>query len=111
MFNPPSPRQAGVLTQRPDQNITGNPKTLVHFAPAEMVAVQYIDENGTARATVVLKVGNAWYMPPNSEQWSSNLRPLAGWLEKQCEAQVSARQTAEVPTSDGVNLFAGGDKQ
>jgi len=99
-----SPRQVGVLNSNPER-MTGTPKTITHFVPAQMAAVQYVDEQGAVHATVLMKVGNMWYMPPNAEQWAGALKPLASWLAKLCEEQVDL-QKPSVPKEDVVDLFA-----
>ena len=110
MFQPPtSHRPAGVLTNSPER-VAGTPKTLSHFAPCQMAAVQYTDEQGTVHTTVFMKVGTTWYMPPNAEAWAGALKPLAPWLSKLCEAQA-ALQKPEVPKEDAVNLFGASESK
>lgn len=104
MFQQPALRPTGVLTQNPERT-TGAPKTITHFVPCQMVALQYMDANGTAHEAVVLKVGNKWYLPPNSETWFGGLRELAPWLVKQCEEQLSTQTATAVPKTDSVDLF------
>jgi hypothetical protein len=102
-YQPLQQRSVGVSVNTPQATV-GIPKTLMYSVPAQMMAVQYADEQGGVHTAVVLRVGNAWYMPPNAEQWAGALRPLAPWLARLCEDRLTPA-SSEVPQTDSVDLF------
>jgi len=103
MFNSPG-RPVGVVipnAQRPQTR--GEPRTVSHAVPCSMVAVQYYDEDGTEHRSVLLRVANKLYVPPNSENWAGALKESAGWLAKGVEGLISDSGT--VPTADSVDVL------
>jgi hypothetical protein len=81
----------------------GAPKSVVHVVPAEMVAVQYADENGDLHNTMLVKVGNQVYHAPNGEQWARQLRPAATWLADHVNKEIDSH-AAPIP-DDAVDVF------
>jgi hypothetical protein len=85
-------------------NVPNN--SLLHLVPMEQFAIQYVDGGGDLRTGVVVKVGNAYYVPENSEQWTNGLKPAADWLRDIVKARLESKEA--VPSSDGVDLMASG---
>lgn len=103
MFVNQSVKPTGVM-----QTATGkpmSPKTLTHIAPAQMYGIEYGDTEGQAHTLVVVRIGNQWFMPPNAEQWASQLQPIAKWLSEQLESQLKAVTDTSVPKADAVDIF------
>lgn len=80
------------------------PKTVLHVAPAQMVAVQYADEHGKKHNTVLLKVGDTVYHAPDGERWASGLKQAAGWLASAVTAEVDSNSVS-VPNNDKVDIY------
>lgn len=78
-------------------------KKVTNISRAEMFAVRFGDEQGHAHTVVVMKAGNQWYMPPNAEEWSRALKPLAPWLAKDLEQQLAHPDTT--PPTDTVDVL------
>ena len=97
-------KQVGVLntTNQGQAPETAPPKKLTHVQKAEMFAIRYGDDNGTAHMLTVVKIGDQWYMPPNAEVWSTQLRPLAPWLIKQLSEKV---EPEAAPKKDSVDVL------
>lgn len=99
-------RQQGVRIppgQRQEQG-TAEPKTVLQTVPAQMVAVQYADENGDLHNTVLLRVGKSVYHTPNGEEWASRLKPAAGWLADHVISEVDS-ESVPLPTEDKVDVM------
>jgi hypothetical protein len=81
-------------------------KTLNHFEPVQTFAVQFADDEGQLRNTVVMRIGGQWYLPPNGEAWSRALQPLkeGTWLERQLTESFSLKATP-LPKSDAVDIL------
>jgi hypothetical protein len=99
----------GQLQNREDDDRPklGNPRTVRNAVRANFVAIEYTDINGKFHTDVVLEVGNQLYMPPNSEQWTVQLKPLADWLLKGTKALLDAQRpvsAGEVPVEDKVDI-------
>jgi len=99
-------KQVGVLTTAGQVAEKAPAKKMTHVAEAKMYAVRYGDEKGDAHTVMLVKAGNQWYMPPNAEQWSQQLRPVAKWLEEQLADAVKAETAA--PKSDTVDVLGSG---
>jgi len=104
-------RPVGVMTPAGQGRPTGAPKQLLNVAPVEWLAVSFTDANGTVHDVVVMKLGNTWYLPKNSEEWARGLQEVAPWLIKQVEAELAARTAhkkvaeAAVPKTDTVDVM------
>lgn len=83
---------------------SGQPQTLINLARAEFHGVEYIDVTGRKIVTVIVKIGNVWYMPPNSDQWASQLRPIASWLSEQLEERIK-QEKVDIPKEDVVDIM------
>jgi hypothetical protein len=101
-------RQVGVLTTAGQPTENAPAKKMTHVSEAKMYAVRYGDEKGVAHTVMLVKAGNQWYMPPNAEQWSQQLRPVAKWLEEQLTEAVKAEAAAVVPKTDTVDVIGSG---
>lgn len=73
----------------------GPPKTVKHAARCEFVAVEYYDVNGKSHTDVFLRAGDAYYQPPNSEQWAGALRPTTKWLADGINTLVKVQETPD----------------
>jgi hypothetical protein len=90
MFNQ-SGMKSGSAVQSASQPREAAPsKKVTHVSEAKFYAVRYGDDRGEAHTAVLMRIGGKWYMPPNAEQWSLAVKPLAPWLEKQLGDHVSA---------------------
>lgn len=85
-------------------NVPNN--SLLHLVPMEQFAIQYVDGDGQVRTGVVVKVGNAYYIPENAESWTNNLKPATDWLRDIVKARLESKEA--VPSSDAVDLMAPG---
>jgi len=43
-------------------------------------------------------------MPPNSDQWASQLRPIASWLSEQLEERIK-QEKVDIPKEDVVDIM------
>lgn len=90
-----APSQAGTKEER----ATGQKNALVSFAPGQMYAVEYTDEQGIKQDPVVIfEAGGVFYMPPNASGWAKELKPLADWLQTACKRRLAAAKAVEGPT-------------
>lgn len=87
----------------------GDVKRLRHMLPAQMFAVQFVDDEGAVHDTVAMRIGGDWYLPPNGETWSASLRRLKGdtWLAQQL-GDALLTQTAPLPKNDAVDILGNG---
>ncbi len=83
---------------------TAPPQTLQAVAPVEFHAVMFGDAQGQQVKCLVLRVGDQWYMPPDSANYANELRPLAPWLDKQLTARVGSK-VEELPKKDAVDVL------
>lgn len=98
-------KQVGVLQPSGQPGEQAPAKRVTHCAEVKFYAVRYGSEDGTAHTAVLMKAGDAWYMPPNAEPWSQSLKPLAPWLAKQLSDQITS-QSAPTPKEDSVDVLA-----
>lgn len=109
MFDRPNPARPNSVLKREDHSTERSPtQTLTHFAPVQMVALQFGDASGRTVTTVGFKVGDKWYMDRNGEKWAKDLMPMAGWLSKQLDESIAVQQAPKVPEADAVDLFPKG---
>lgn len=101
----PVDRQVGVRI--PNEQLapqaSGSPNTVLHAVPAQMVAVQFMDEFGRAHNSVLLRVGADVYHAPNGEQWAAALRPAAGWLREKVLKSLDSEKEP-IPAQDTVDV-------
>jgi hypothetical protein len=86
------------------------PGTVLNFAKAETFGVQYVDAQGRTVTTMVHRIAGVWYLAPNGENYSSQLRPLGAEskLRKTLEERfVSDTTTSTIPKEDSVDIKAG----
>jgi hypothetical protein len=106
MFN----RQQGVMIPKGQLNAdlpNGPPNTVAFVAPCQMMAVQYYDETGKGHRDVLLKAGDVWYKPPQSEEWAAALRNLADWLIAGINQKIAEYEAKDViPAQDAVDVVA-----
>jgi hypothetical protein len=88
----------------------GPAKTVSHAVKCEFVATQFFDDYGTPHREVLIKVGNAWYKAPNSEQWAAALKPLLPWLSAGIEEKLVLAE-ATAPSEDTVDIVGSVAKQ
>lgn len=58
----------------------GTANTVISAAPVEFVAVEYYDGEGRRRRDVLMKLGDEYYTPPNSQEWAGSLKSVRPWL-------------------------------
>lgn len=107
MFESPNVNQRQVAIPEGQYASRGDGvKTVTHFTPASMFAVQYLDDEGLSHDTVVMHIGGLWYLPPNGEVWARSLRPLKEdtWLAKQLSL-ARASSAAPLPKVDAVDVL------
>ena len=106
MFNRPQ----GVTIPKGQLNAgleTGAPNTISHAVVVEQVALQWFDENGKAHPDVWLRINGQYYIPPNSEEWAANLKPVKEVFIKQLEMMLANNADRnEAPTQDAVDVVA-----
>ena len=86
---------------------TGVPQTLTGFAEAKSYGVEYVDEAGNKHVTVLMRIGDQWYLPPNGENYASTLRQLNKdtWLAKLLTDRFNNSITASLPKEDAVDIL------
>lgn len=103
MFGPPRQGVQIPAGQLQEDGIA-EPKTVLHIAPAQMVAVQYADEHGKKHNTVLLKVGDTVYHAPDGERWAAGLKQASGWLANAVIAEIDSGSVS-VPDKDNVDIY------
>ena len=84
----------------------GTPQTLVNVTPMEFFGVEFIDGDGKRHITTVVRTGNALWFAPNSEQWTSQLKPAAKWFKERFEVMAGKPGASlEVPKVDTVDVM------
>lgn len=103
-------RQQGVTISKGQINAglgKGPPNTISHAFVVEQVALQWFDENGTAHPDVWLRINGKYYIPPNSEEWASQLKPVKDIFVNQVETMLSDQVDRDVaPMKDAVDIVA-----
>ena len=101
-------RAQGVTTPEGQGNPrnAGPENTVKNAMEVTFVAVEYWDEYGRQHQDVLLRMGNDYYKPPNSEDWARALRGTASWLSKGIAAKLSA-PASRVPVDDSVSVLDG----
>lgn len=100
-------RSQGV--QIPEQQLTsgtGEPNTIIHAVPMQLVAIQYCDESGGKHDTVAYVAGDVVYMDMNAERWASGLRQASGFIKDAVLAAMAPMSNAPVPTQDDVDIVS-----
>lgn len=59
----------------------GPANTVIAVAKCEFVVVEYFDTEGRRQKDTLLKVGDAYYTPPNSQAWAQSLQSVRPWLQ------------------------------
>ena len=108
---PTHPRMRGVGHAPIPAQGNGAPRTVTAVVPMEQFAIFYNDENGTPRANVLVKVGDALYLPPNGVEWAANLKPAAEWLKKAALPKIGNTEgkADPLPKNDAVDVMGGQD--
>jgi hypothetical protein len=85
----------------------GPSNTISHAFVVEQVALQWYDENGTAHPDVWLRINGKYYIPPNSEEWAAQLKPVKDVFVHQIEIMLNDQIDKNVaPTQDAVDIVA-----
>lgn len=87
------------------------PQKMTNVLPCAMVLVRYGDKDGQAHQVCLLKVGDGaearFFMPPNAEGWTKDLKPVAPWLAKQLAEELAQTEAPnDVPAGDAVEVEA-----
>lgn len=95
----------------PDQQLRsgerGAPNTVAHIIPLQPIGVQYFDEHGVQRSTVVYKMGDTVYFDPNAERWQAGLGQASAYIKDAVNAELSAFTAPPAPAPDAVDVIAG----
>lgn len=98
----PGERPQGVTI--PEQQMrtgnTGQPNTVAHIIPLQPFAVQYYDEHGHERSTIVYKMGDDVYFDRNAERWSAGLARAANYIKDAVNAEHAAFSSPVAPPDD-----------
>ena len=99
-------RAMGVTTPEGQGNPrnAGPENTVQNAMEVTFVAVQYWDEYGRSHQDVLLRMGEDYYKPPNSEDWARALKGVASWLSKGVAGKLSV-SNRRVPVSDDVSVL------
>lgn len=60
----------------------GRANTVISAMKAEFVVVEYFDTEGRRQQDVLLKAGDEYYTPPNSQVWAQSLKTVRPWLKE-----------------------------
>lgn len=81
----------------------GAPNTVVSVAKAEFVVVEYFDGEGRRTRDALMKVGDEYYSPPNSQAWAESLKSVRPWLRDGIEKKRPVEGPVQVP--DNVEIL------
>ena len=85
----------------------GPPGTISHAYVVEQIALQWFDESGKAHDDVWLKIGDNYFIPPESELWASKLSQVKDTFARQLVAMMQDSEIKDVaPTKDAVDVVA-----
>lgn len=85
----------------------GPPNTISHVAEVKQYALQWYDENGTAHPDVWMKIGDTWYIPPNSEAWAAEIKQVKPIFKTQLDAMIAEYGSQDAaPMQDAVDIVA-----
>lgn len=102
-------RHVGVRTASEVDNGNAPTQTLVGLQKAEFFAARFGDAYGRAHNVLVMRVGDEWYMPPNSEEYAASLKPVSEWLSKQMKVRAGSPPAEEslkdLPKEDQVEVL------
>jgi hypothetical protein len=84
----------------------GEPNKVYAAVPATMVAVQYADGSGNLIKEFWYKVGDQYYIPPQAEQFASQLRSVKEGHAAQVNNLLAAYHSDpnDIPEQDPVNV-------
>ena len=81
----------------------GTANTVVSAHPVEFVAVEFFDGEGRRRKDVLMKLGDEFYTPPNSQVWAESLKRVQPWLRDGTRKKMPT--SGPVPTQDDVDII------
>jgi hypothetical protein len=84
---------------------------VTNVMPCAMVLARFGDKDGLAHNVCLLKVGEGedarYFMPPNAELWTKDLKPVAPWLAKELASTIAQTEAPnEIPAGDAVEIAA-----
>lgn len=94
----------GVVAQQGRETERAEPRRLLASAPCRMFGVRFSDAQGKVHQTVLLEMGGAYYMPPNSESWTAQLAEVSPWLLKALKDRHAA-SPPDLPAKDVVDIL------
>ena len=93
----------GVRTPIEESNEQFPPQKLLGMQTGRMVLIAYSDAAGKKHEVTVVQFGNKFFMPPNSEQWTYECKPLAEWLSKQLVEKLEDEKAPIKAPTDAVD--------
>jgi hypothetical protein len=74
------------------------PNTFLSGTPLEQFLVQYSDGDGRVHDAVGIRIGNEWFLAPNSEEWLKSRRPfhknVRTTMEERYQAYLASKALA-----------------
>lgn len=82
----------------------GPSQTVVNVSPCTFVAVEYFDSEGRRVRDVFMKMGDEYYAPKNSVEWTRDLGVVRPWLRDSINRKLPVPDGA-VKISDSVDVL------
>jgi len=83
----------------------GSPNTVIGAMRANIVLVEYFDQNGRRTRDALLEANGNYYRPDNSVEWARSLKNVSAWLTK---GVVKILPSENVQVSDTVEILPEG---
>lgn len=106
MLNNQRPVGVTIPEQQLRTGKTGPPNTVTNIVPLQPVGVQYYDQNGVQKSTVVYRMGNDVYFDANAERWQASLSRAADFIQTAVNAEFAVLQAEPAPGLDTVDVLA-----
>ena len=81
----------------------GTANTVLSVAKAEFVVVEYFDGEGRRTRDTLMKVGDEYYSPPNSQAWAESLKSVRPWLRDGIRKRLPVEGAVTAP--DNVDIL------
>lgn len=103
-------QRAGVQVPQSQLRSTqrSEPNRIINLAPAVLYAVEYTNGHGVHIKEFWYKVGDQFYMPPNAEQFASQLKPVKKMYADQVRTRLLSQSaaTTDLPKEDDVDIVS-----
>ncbi len=106
MFSNQRPQGVTIPDQQLRSGERGTPNTVLHIFPLVPIGVQYCDEHGVQRSTVVYKMGDTVYFDRSAERWQAGLSEAADYIKDAVNAEHAAFLAPSAPMPDAVDVIA-----